>query len=90
MSKIRIAVSRTEISAGQNKGQERIHDCLRPMFSHFLSPLPQVMRLSTSAGADADREMYEIAQEEHGECLRVLAAVQLELESLLLPRYARP
>lgn len=45
------------------------------------------MRISTSGGAEADGEMYNIAKEEHGECVRDLARLRLELENLLVPRY---
>lgn len=45
------------------------------------------MRLSCSGGAEADGEMYTVAKEEHGECVRDLARLRLKLENLLVPRY---
>lgn len=45
------------------------------------------METTNAAGADADREMYAIAQEEHQECIADLERLRTELTSLLLPRY---
>lgn len=48
--------------------------------------LEEIMRLSCSGGAEADGEMYTVAKEEHGECVRDLARLRLKLENLLVPR----
>lgn len=45
------------------------------------------MNTTNTGGADADREMHDIAKEEHAECTAALEQLKLDLTSLLLPRY---
>lgn len=44
--------------------------------------------MSNASGGEADREMHDIAKEEHADCTAALDQLRLDLTKLLLPRYA--
>ncbi|CAM9300797.1 unnamed protein product [Scytosiphon promiscuus] len=48
--------------------------------------LEEVMHTTNAGGAEADREMHDIAKEEHADCTAALEQLRLDLTSLLLPR----
>lgn len=45
------------------------------------------MQTSNAGGGEADREMHDIAREEHADCTAALDQLRLDLTKLLLPRY---